>query len=262
MSATPSVPQSQRSSCYQPRCGRSAFSHVRCDSRATSHGCGSSRPSREPICAAATSQGLLHTVAAAACCAVLAGPAVASHVISETHNQQSWGAALREPALMAAAPQLSELFSSQAQDSFNDPVDPFTLYGTVFRKYLIEKLEGEKVVSRKKGITTVVCTSALPAALETPEVQFLPLGEKARLAGNAQCRKAETPVRTCWLRCSAPDQLCTSLHSCKPGTTFVLPCENPLRASRGPNDCPVAPARVGAAAFSQLPCMCACRQCA
>lgn len=63
------------------------------------------------------------------------------------------------------------------------------------RKYLIEKLDGEKIVSRRKGITTVVCTSALPAALETPEVQFLSLGEKARLAGNAQCRKAETSVR-------------------------------------------------------------------
>ena len=65
---------------------------------------------------------------------------------------------------------------------------------------MIEKLDGEKIVSRKKGITTVVCTSALPAALETPEVQFLSLGDKARLAGNAQCRKAETSVRPCPLK--------------------------------------------------------------
>jgi hypothetical protein len=63
------------------------------------------------------------------------------------------------------------------------------------RKYLIENLEGDKVVSRKKGITTKVCTAALPVSSETPEMQFLPAGEKARLAGNQQCRKAETTVR-------------------------------------------------------------------
>ena len=63
-----------------------------------------------------------------------------------------------------------------------------------YDKTLIEKLDGEKVVSRRKGFTTTACTAALAASRETPEFQFIPVGEKMRLAGNEQCIKAETQV--------------------------------------------------------------------
>lgn len=59
---------------------------------------------------------------------VMAGPSMALDWNPETTARQG---SSYTPAVMAAAPQISELFGSQAQDSFNDPVDPFTLYGTV-----------------------------------------------------------------------------------------------------------------------------------
>ena len=62
------------------------------------------------------------------------------------------------------------------------------------KKFLIENLDGERVLSRKRGFTTTVCTAALGQSEETPEMQFLPIGEKVRLAGNQKCRKAETQV--------------------------------------------------------------------
>jgi hypothetical protein len=34
-----------------------------------------------------------------------------------------------------------------------DPVEPFTLYGSIFKKYLIEDLVEGKIVGRRKGFT-------------------------------------------------------------------------------------------------------------
>jgi hypothetical protein len=62
------------------------------------------------------------------------------------------------------------------------------------KKFLIEELDGSKVVARRKGITTVACTSAVTALQETRDFQFLSLREKARLGSNKHCAKAETEV--------------------------------------------------------------------
>ncbi|CAI5537434.1 unnamed protein product [Closterium sp. Naga37s-1] len=119
-----------------------------------------------------------------------------------------------------------------------DPVNPFTLYGTVqcvvgvgggewgvgmrgeegkgeweaqgphtprdasaarvtmawdgifaaWKKYYIERLEGEKVLSRAKGFTATACVAALDNAAETPELQALPIGAKVSVIGNAVCQ--------------------------------------------------------------------------
>ena len=61
---------------------------------------------------------------------MLVGPAIAIETTADSLVRDGWGASMRGP-VMATAPQLSEMFTSQAQESFNDPVDPFTLYGTV-----------------------------------------------------------------------------------------------------------------------------------
>lgn len=51
--------------------------------------------------------------------------------------------------------QLDELYigrtevASVAMDFLDEKVDPFTLYGTTFKKFVIEVLDGEKIVSRK-----------------------------------------------------------------------------------------------------------------
>jgi hypothetical protein len=93
----------------------------------------------------------------------------------------------------AAVPDVAGLFSSQAIDA-NDPVEPFTLYGTVYKKFFIETLDGQKVVARKRGFTTTACTAAVAASLETPEFQFLSAGEKVQRSGKQQCVKTETQV--------------------------------------------------------------------
>jgi len=43
----------------------------------------------------------------------------------------------------------------------NDPIDPFTVMGRNVKKYLIEQLEGEKIVRRERGFTVQTCTSTV-----------------------------------------------------------------------------------------------------
>lgn len=107
---------------------RVAFPHTRhrVHTNATPRGCSGSRQSQPTSQAIRGSQLVNCSVAAVACCMLLSGPAMALDWKRDTMQGSSY-----VPAVMAAAPQLSELFGSQAQDSFNDPVDPFTLYGTV-----------------------------------------------------------------------------------------------------------------------------------
>ncbi|GAX74781.1 hypothetical protein CEUSTIGMA_g2228.t1 [Chlamydomonas eustigma] len=93
--------------------------------------------------------------------------------------------------------------------------NPFTIYGTVFKKYLIEVLEGEKIISRKRGFTVDTCVSTLSAAAEDglgPQFQGLPTGEKVRIAGVSSCRRSEGTelptacARSCETACSAAMQ--------------------------------------------------------
>lgn len=100
----------------------------RLDPRATARAYGGSRASAEATPPTTLVQNATCVLAGAACCMVMAGPSMALDWNPETTARQG---SSYTPAVMAAAPQISELFGSQAQDSFNDPVDPFTLYGTV-----------------------------------------------------------------------------------------------------------------------------------
>ncbi|KXZ52827.1 hypothetical protein GPECTOR_8g210 [Gonium pectorale] len=86
-----------------------------------------------------------------------------------------------------------------------DPITPFTLYGTNFKKYLIEQLQGEKIVSRKKGFTVDACVGAVEVTQETPQFQGLPTGDKALYAKDRVCRKAEGQdlKETCRSACEA-----------------------------------------------------------
>lgn len=53
------------------------------------------------------------------------------------------------------------------------------------KKFVIEQLNGNKVIARKRGFTVNTCISAIPQSEETPEFQGLPTGEKVRrLAGS------------------------------------------------------------------------------
>jgi hypothetical protein len=101
--------------------------------------------------------------------------------------------------------ELAGLFGGEERD----PIEAFTLYGTTFKKFLIEVLDGEKIVSRQRGFTVDTCVASARATEETPSFQFLPIGEKVRATGNAVCTHAEGPelkptcVKSCEQACQA-----------------------------------------------------------
>ncbi|GBF88524.1 hypothetical protein Rsub_01239 [Raphidocelis subcapitata] len=68
--------------------------------------------------------------------------------------------------------------------------EPFTLYGSNFKLYSIEKLDGEKVVSRTRGFTVDTCISAVDEAAETPEARGQPTGERVRSGNNLLCKRS------------------------------------------------------------------------
>jgi hypothetical protein len=92
---------------------------------------------------------------------------------SSTTTTSSGGGALAASSLADVA----ALFGGDPVPE-RDPVEPFTLYGTSSKKYVIEQLDGSKVVARKRGFTVSACISAIPQSQETPEFQGLPTGEK------------------------------------------------------------------------------------
>eukprot|EP00798_Chlamydomonas_sp_ICE-L_P011451 gene11451-34161_t len=75
-------------------------------------------------------------------------------------------------------------------------------------QFLIEVLQGEDIVARKRGFTVNTCVASLPVESEGDMVG-LPVGEKVRRAGNAKCRKSEgdelksTCATSCQLACQA-----------------------------------------------------------
>ena len=61
--------------------------------------------------------------------------------------------------------EVASLFSSRPD---GDPIEPFVIMGTNMKKYLIEILEGEKIVKRERGFTVETCTSTRRQADERP----------------------------------------------------------------------------------------------
>eukprot|EP00200_Dunaliella_tertiolecta_P002492 CAMPEP_0202348060 /NCGR_PEP_ID=MMETSP1126-20121109/6152_1 /ASSEMBLY_ACC=CAM_ASM_000457 /TAXON_ID=3047 /ORGANISM="Dunaliella tertiolecta, Strain CCMP1320" /LENGTH=232 /DNA_ID=CAMNT_0048939693 /DNA_START=1309 /DNA_END=2007 /DNA_ORIENTATION=- len=91
------------------------------------------------------------------------------------------------------------------QEEERDPIDPFTLYGSTSKKYAIEKLDGEKIVSRKRGITVDTCVSSIEAKNDSPNQPR----EKAQSAENGKCSRSEgadlkpTCAESCKSACAA-----------------------------------------------------------
>mmetsp|Transcript_4399 Transcript_4399/g.7623 ORF Transcript_4399/g.7623 Transcript_4399/m.7623 type:complete len:245 (-) Transcript_4399:120-854(-) len=73
-------------------------------------------------------------------------------------------------------------------DIDRDPIEPFTLYGDIAKKFFIENLdESGKIVSRRKGFTTTVCINAVEQSQDNPGVIGLPLSAKADRFGEPTC---------------------------------------------------------------------------
>ena len=105
------------------------------------------------------------------------------------------------PAGPAAASTPITLFG---EPNLRDPIEPFVLYGNIYKKYLIEVLEGTKVVSRKKGFTANACVNAIKASQETPDIVGLPNGLKVSVLSDPDCTRKEgdTLPSTCAAACS------------------------------------------------------------
>lgn len=80
-------------------------------------------------------------------CEVLQEATSTSGMSSSTSSQASPSSSTgRDPNLVA---QLAEGWFGGSEE--RDPIEAFTLYGTTFKKFVIEQLQGEKIVSRKRG---------------------------------------------------------------------------------------------------------------
>ncbi|XP_024515811.1 uncharacterized protein LOC112340884 [Selaginella moellendorffii] len=92
----------------------------------------------------------------------------------------------------------------QEQRVERDPVEPFTIYGSIFKKYFIEQIVEGKIVARRKGFTASACMNVLEASLESPELQAVPAGLKVTLLGEPCCGKGEGQSReeSCSQPCS------------------------------------------------------------
>jgi hypothetical protein len=92
-------------------------------------------------------------------------------VVLQQQQRQQQQQQQRAPGLLQPLAELAGFFSSA-------PDDPFTLYGTNFKKYEIEQMQGEKVVSRSRGFTVDTCVSGKAANEETPMFNGLSTGAK------------------------------------------------------------------------------------
>lgn len=104
-------------------------------------------------------------------------------------------------------PPIASLFSDLKGD--RDPVEPFTLFGTTAKKYLIEQLDGEKVVSRRKGFTVQTCVAGYASSQESPELNGAATRDKVYASPRKACRKSEgdelkpTCAASCEASCAA-----------------------------------------------------------
>eukprot|EP00877_Chromochloris_zofingiensis_P001123 jgi/Chrzof1/11010/Cz05g20090.t1 len=169
-----------------------------------------------PAPSAQTNTSMIRRALATAAAAVLltaspSYPTYAAEVqpMASQPQQQQLQQQQQQPPSKALCPQadLSALFGF-GKDA-DDPIEPFTLYGTTFKKFSIEQLDGDKVLSRHRGFTVDTCVGAIEAAQETPEFQSLSTGEKVRAAGNLLCKESIGPdlkpacVASCSSACDA-----------------------------------------------------------
>mmetsp|Transcript_12139 Transcript_12139/g.39914 ORF Transcript_12139/g.39914 Transcript_12139/m.39914 type:complete len:222 (+) Transcript_12139:3-668(+) len=92
---------------------------------------------------------------------------------------------------LAAVIGLGAATAALAVVDFKENLEPFVLYGSVRKQYLIEVLgEGDlanKIVRREKGLTVKSCVAIVPASFESPEFQRLSTRQKREAYGRDRC---------------------------------------------------------------------------
>jgi hypothetical protein len=144
---------------------------------------------RDAACATAAAACLLGASAGPAAAAVrppglLQHRQVLSHTVATTRTagavrqQQVIGAPAAQHSVSRGSgawqlanpvAQLAGLFGGSDLD---EPVDPFTLYGTAFKRFFIDKLDGEKVMMRPDQLGLAFQIGAYPVHCAAPHCCF------------------------------------------------------------------------------------------
>lgn len=90
-----------------------------------------------------------------------------------------------ELSQLAARLSLSLDSGSGIDETDDASIEPFTLYGTITKSYVIERLEAGRIVRRDRGVTASACVAAVPASRETPGFVGQSGREKLRSGGGA-----------------------------------------------------------------------------
>ncbi|GAQ83161.1 hypothetical protein KFL_001380030 [Klebsormidium nitens] len=142
---------------------------------------------------------------------------------------------LGDASALAPAAQAFPFFGPSQE---KDPVEPFVIYGTVEKKFLIEKIEDGRIVGRKKGFTASVCAKCVGANAETPEFLGLPTGMKMEEApGEQSCSKWEAAskdevcAKPCKLSCD--DAVARQVRLERASTGYELDPGDRQKALRG-----------------------------
>eukprot|EP00803_Ostreobium_quekettii_P000585 evm.model.scf_882.3 EVM.evm.TU.scf_882.3 scf_882:7681-9827(-) len=154
-------------------------------------------PTTRPLLRCINTDGAAHDVATPPpwLAGVLVATAVALPLPCTASSQgQQMHAAYELPGqhLRTSAPVgLEVAFGGDGLGGEGDTIEPFTLYGTTFKKFLIEKLEGSRVVKRQRGFTVETCIGVVPESQETPQFRSLSSGEKVLESVNRDCSASE-----------------------------------------------------------------------
>lgn len=148
-------------------------------------------------------------------------------VVVDVHGDESHGAVAvageprpRMRATVAAAT-LSALVALTLADgaraakydaTFDDPVEPFTIYGTVEKQFAINVMDesGRKIIGRRRGMTATACANVVPASSipgngRPPRALRAPACSTATVEGEITSQKQMLPAcaPACKASCSA-----------------------------------------------------------
>ena len=120
-------------------------------------------------------------------------------------------------------------------DIDRDPVEPFTLYGDVSKKFYIDNLDEKgKIVGRRRGFTATVCITAAGQSQESPNyANGLPLSENVDRFGAPTCIEVvgQDLEKTCDKACArgCEEQIRAYLTKLERDTGFKLEPGEPRR---------------------------------
>lgn len=177
-------------------------------------------------------------IALATCSSIAAGllmiatpTAVAAPLVEASPAACDSAVTRQHPSPIVSLAALLDIFGND-----RDPVEPFTLFGTTSKKYVIEQLDGEKIVARRKGITVQTCVAGYASSELSPELNGAATRDKVYSSPLKTCRKSEGQdlPGTCEVSCqkACTEGLDKYANASDRFTGFRLPGEDKARVVR------------------------------